>query len=380
MKVLIIGFGVAEAHGDGFKTKSAISNYLATWNESCDVTWACEVLQTDRGFDGKVDRDIKVLQLTKNMLSNYIALNRSVLESSDGEHAKYDVVIAAYPAAILAGLCLLRRGFSDVLAIYVGNDFTLPLKQKWGLRRFRNAAGAYWRLAWMGALFRASTFIIARGAHLRTKLERYRRPVHETVAITQISSGTLEGYPVVNLPDKYSLFVGNLSSEKGVDILVEGHRLARSVDSATPDLVLVGSGPLEEEIRTSEPDGLRLLGYVDNEHQLSHLYTKALRLVVPSRPWGEGVPRVIEEAIARGTVVWCSPLETVVREFGTSLRYFSSAPPAVEDMAKVLVGADDNGHNTGPPTRRLIGAREAARQHIDLSVTAMTRQNREPAR
>lgn len=109
------------------------------------------------------------------------------------------------------------------------------------------------------------------------------------------------------------LFVGRFSEEKGILPLVRrwpaGHRLR-----------LVGSGPLEEAIRSEGTAGVELLGQLPNA-EVRRLLGEATGLVFPSL-WPEGLPTIYLEALAAGTPVLASPesiVGSLVADEGTGL-------------------------------------------------------------
>lgn len=77
------------------------------------------------------------------------------------------------------------------------------------------------------------------------------------------------------------LYVGRLSPEKGVDLLLDAFA---SVDA---DLVVAGSGPDEPRLRAAAPRGVRFVGHRDRD-DLPVLYAQSDVVVVPSRSetWG----------------------------------------------------------------------------------------------
>jgi glycosyltransferase involved in cell wall biosynthesis len=99
-------------------------------------------------------------------------------------------------------------------------------------------------------------------------------------------------------PVKTFLYVGRLSEEKGVDVLIQAFLMG--VEGAR--LVLVGSGPLDSKLKSFAEGDERILfrGYLQKE-ALPELYHHSHCLVVPSRsePWG----LVINEAMQCGCPV-----------------------------------------------------------------------------
>ena len=92
------------------------------------------------------------------------------------------------------------------------------------------------------------------------------------------------------------LYVGRLEREKGLDVLVE------AMDGVRGEVVLVGSGPLELELRSRA----RVVGQLGRD-ELVPWYAAADVLVLPSRsePWGmtlnegaaAGLPLVATDAV-----------------------------------------------------------------------------------
>lgn len=99
------------------------------------------------------------------------------------------------------------------------------------------------------------------------------------------------------------IFVGRLSSEKGVGTLVEAWRRVR------PDgleLAIAGSGPLEGEMRAPRGEGIKILGRLDH-NEVRNLMLSSRALVFPSE-WYEGMLITLLEAMAAGLPILASDL------------------------------------------------------------------------
>ena len=96
------------------------------------------------------------------------------------------------------------------------------------------------------------------------------------------------------------LYAGRFVEDKGIGQIID---VAKEI---TRDVVFVfaGTGPLEEMIVNAAKDehNIIYLGRVDNE-RMSIYYNAADLILVPSRHAGDGIPRVITEALSCGTPV-----------------------------------------------------------------------------
>jgi glycosyltransferase involved in cell wall biosynthesis len=104
-------------------------------------------------------------------------------------------------------------------------------------------------------------------------------------------------------PGEYGLFLGRLSNEKGVDVLLEA--LAAAGD---PPFRIAGAGPAEERLR-SKASGLGLrrttwLGLVPRD-RVPELLAGSRYVVVPSI-WEENLPLSVLEAMSAGRAVIAS--------------------------------------------------------------------------
>ncbi|MFL5737014.1 MAG: glycosyltransferase family 4 protein [Actinomycetota bacterium] len=103
-------------------------------------------------------------------------------------------------------------------------------------------------------------------------------------------------------PGEYLLFLGRLSSEKGVDTIL---RAADRSPRGCPVLV-VGDGPDAEALRRSAPANVAFRGQV-GASEVPSILASARALLVPSR-WYEAAPRSIIEAYAAGVPVIASDI------------------------------------------------------------------------
>jgi glycosyltransferase involved in cell wall biosynthesis len=99
-----------------------------------------------------------------------------------------------------------------------------------------------------------------------------------------------------DVPDRYFVYVGRLSREKGV-----GDLLAAFAQRPDYPLVVIGDGPMAEELRSSATSNVRWLGRVPRE-RLGAYYRAATALVFPS-VGAETFGLTAVEALSCGTPV-----------------------------------------------------------------------------
>lgn len=104
----------------------------------------------------------------------------------------------------------------------------------------------------------------------------------------------------------YVAFVGRFTDEKGIPTLLDCWRNSKDL----PLLRIVGSGPLEKEVReaASQLNNVEWLGPLSSDRTVE-VIGDATALICPSH-WYEGMPRVAVEAFAVGTPIIASRLGT----------------------------------------------------------------------
>jgi glycosyltransferase involved in cell wall biosynthesis len=121
-------------------------------------------------------------------------------------------------------------------------------------------------------------------------------------------------------PGEYFLYLGRLSSEKGVDTLLRAWRRGASLGQ----LVVAGDGPQGEDLRRAAPRGVQFLGAVPPE-EVPGLLRRARALLVPSR-WYEASPRTIIEAFAAGVPVIASRIGALPEAVHDGVSGYLAAP------------------------------------------------------
>ncbi|MRS12240.1 MAG: glycosyltransferase [Actinobacteria bacterium] len=161
----------------------------------------------------------------------------------------------------------------------------------------------------------------------RSRLRLFRRGVDTSLFVPLPTRDImLESLGLADVPTL--LFVGRLSPDKDLDVLIEAYRELTSHRPGV-NLVFAGDGPYKEEIvaAAAELPGLCYAGVFDNE-ALPALYSAADLLVFPSRTdtFGMvvleaqscGLPALVSDAGGPKDIVRDGVTGTVVREAGAS--------------------------------------------------------------
>lgn len=138
---------------------------------------------------------------------------------------------------------------------------------------------------------------LAPSEFMRTSVTQHRLPQDRVqVLYNGIDCRSIQPSPD---DDGYALYLGRLSSEKGIETLLKAHA---SLPHRIP-LLIAGTGPLEERLRRAYPDA-RYLGHLSGDI-LERTIRGASLIVVPSE-WYENCPMSVLEAMAHGKPVVAS--------------------------------------------------------------------------
>lgn len=208
--------------------------------------------------------------------------------------------------------------------------------------------------AWPGVLHgcyqgsHLGTAAVAMMAFVHRSLRTYEHRVQVVIALTEFARRKMiqGGFPAHKLVVKpgfvavdpgpgqgrgdYVLFVGRLSREKGVEVLLR----AWETLGTRVSLRISGQGPLADHVRQRQValPGVEYLGY-ESRSEVTKLMQQARALIFPSL-WYEGLPRTILESFAVGTPVIASRLgsmESIVEPMQSGLHF---APGDAADLVR----------------------------------------------
>jgi glycosyltransferase involved in cell wall biosynthesis len=161
----------------------------------------------------------------------------------------------------------------------------------------------------------------------------------------------------------YYLFMGRLSAEKGIDLLLDAW------SASWGRLILAGDGPKRrwvEEQLPSHAGSVELLGPRSREACIE-LLAAARALVVPSR-WYEGFPLVVAEAYAQGVPVIAPAHGTfpeIVEDGGCGLLFSPNNAAELADRLRDL-SVEETPRRLGQRARQLYDERYTPERNLDI--------------
>lgn len=182
---------------------------------------------------------------------------------------------------------------------------------------------------------------IALSHFAKAKLGEFRLPAHKIRVkpnfVPDAGTGSGDG--------GYALFVGRLSAEKGLQVLLAADRLGRF---ASP-VWIAGEGPLRGEVEQAcaQPGSRLVYCGPQTADGVRQLMKQAVALLVPSL-WYEGFPMVLVEALSLGLPVIASRLGSlpeIIEEGVCGLLHAAGSAEAMADALRTFLAQ--------PPTDRL---------------------------
>ena len=168
-------------------------------------------------------------------------------------------------------------------------------------------------------------------------------------------------------PNQFNvLYVGRLSREKGVDVLLKAWEGLRDIP-----LKIMGDGPLATELKNyaqkKNIHQIEFLGYLSQEGY--HAYMKGAGFIVVPSVCYENFPRIIAEAYAYGVPVLASRLGTLpelVRGKETGLMFVSGNPCDLAQKARWLWTQDEDRERMNRIARQQYEKEYAAEKNYTL--------------
>ncbi|QCS49041.1 glycosyltransferase [Picosynechococcus sp. PCC 11901] len=193
---------------------------------------------------------------------------------------------------------------------------------------------------WLGTWTRTVDAYIALTPFMRDKLIQMEIPAKKIY----IKPNFIDDIPKIQHEAKfgeYYLFVGRLSPEKGIHILLEAYQKSNS----SYPLVIIGSGELQATVEAAVKANpkIRYLGQQPKE-QVKEYMQRAIALIFPSI-WYEGFPLTILEAYSQSLPVVCSDIGSVSYAIEDGVTGFTYPAGNEEALKQVLASIEANPEN-----------------------------------
>lgn len=268
--------------------------------------------EAKRKFNGLLEEfDPDVIHL--NLIHRQLTF--SILDAPYLRKHAVPVVYTAHDYIPVCPACTMLDGLGCVCDDCLSGSFSSCVRKrcvKGSLAKSLLAAGEAIYLRRHGS-YRKIDRIIAPSQFMKNKLLEGGFPTQQVVymqnfAKQEILDNAADGTDRTDRDDPYLLFFGRLSSEKGIDILVEAFINALPSLPGNLRLVIAGDGPerqsVEDRIAAAGPEAsgrIELVGYQSGA-DMRH-YTERATLAIASSRCRENMPYSIVEAFALGTPV-----------------------------------------------------------------------------
>ncbi len=162
-------------------------------------------------------------------------------------------------------------------------------------------------------------------------------------------------------PGKYFLYLGRLSSEKGLLTLIEAFM---KITFGKASLAIVGEGPIKTQLENmAKSDArIRFTGYLSG-NTLKEITRNALAVIVPSE-WYENAPISILEALAFGKPVVGSQIGGIPEMIDDAVNGYLFEPGNVDDLREKLELV------LSMPDKHISEMGQAARQKVEREYNA----------
>lgn len=215
------------------------------------------------------------------------------------------VIFTIHEYRIVCPAYTFRNGKGEVCEQCQGKHFYKCITNKcckgsYGLSAMM-AAEQYFRNAFMNPAKYIDGFVYV-SQFAKNKLEQYMPSLKDkpNIVLYNLTDGISQDVSEVSKSERYYLFFGRLSYEKGIKTLISAFK-------ETPQcrLKIAGTGPLENELKRfvqdNNMDNVEFLGYQSGK-PLQELVRNAYFIIVPSE-WYENNPMTIIEGYAAGVPV-----------------------------------------------------------------------------
>ncbi len=182
-------------------------------------------------------------------------------------------------------------------------------------------------------------YFISPSKFLKTKLIDFGWPKTRIKYIPNFISS--KNFTPNFVPGKYFLYIGRLSSEKGINTLIKAFSTIKEKDI---ELKIAGDGPLEKKLRdfALKDKRIKFCGFLSGI-ELAIITKKALAVVVPSE-WFENAPLSVLEAMAYGKPVIGSKIGGIPEIIEHNKNGYLFESGSADALAKVMITLMNKNH------------------------------------
>jgi glycosyltransferase involved in cell wall biosynthesis len=185
-------------------------------------------------------------------------------------------------------------------------------------------------------------------------LPSYCPPTDGSEELTADETAVLDG-----LPERFVLYFGRVSIEKGLDTFVEAARALPGIE-----FVVCGDGPRRTALEAEAPSNVRFTGYV-NKPLLDRALARATAVVLPAI-WPENAPFTVIEAAAAGVPVVVSDMGGLpeIADIVSGMVFPHGNARELTDKVKYLWDNSDDARERGEAGRQAAGAYFDKERHM----------------
>lgn len=248
-----------------------------------------------------------------NLVHRQITL--SILDAPYLKQHKVPVLFTSHDYILVCPNYVMLDGAGEVCDACLGGHFTNCLKRKCVKDSTAKSGMGMLEAEYLKlhGSYRKIDCIVAPSQFMRSKLLEGGLPTQQVIymqnfAKQEILDNAKDGTDRTDRDNPYLLFFGRLSSEKGVDILVDAFIKALSSLPGKLHLVIAGDGPERQSIESKVANAgaeaserIELVGFQSGKDM--QRYVERASFAIASSRWRENMPYSIVEAFALGTPV-----------------------------------------------------------------------------
>jgi glycosyltransferase involved in cell wall biosynthesis/predicted SAM-dependent methyltransferase len=381
--LILVSFGILEYENGDYFGKSAVINYAHEISKYFDKTYfLCFFHKNKNYFNTKLDTNkVEPVEIgfdpRANSLSQLWCLVKDQIRLAKLVTKRTGVIINSPMIWFTPILPLLALKSGHLCGYMAGNPE--------GIARLQSSEGGIANIikSKITILCGKSISILSDSLLIRGDISPYQKygsKLHESKSIMVLTRKQSQvGNDTCNRKNVTLLYVGGLSKNKGVDVLIRAFSNLTKNDSLnkkTFKLKIIGDGSEYTKLRATAHelnvnDKTEFLGYIDDQERLALEYSSSAIFVLPTITTEAG-PRVVDEAHYYGV-----PVIATNHRYGNSFEHkkniFFVIPNSVMELEKAIEEIIKNDGlrrkmigNGKKRIEKVMGNESAAEQHARI--------------